>query len=127
MRAAFVGLSLITLAGCANPPTVPLPNANVALAAAVIYLIVDPMAPNWRIEEHHLADDRFYLSLRQKRFTEGGAGEARQVFQRRAAQLAALHGFAGYEIVRYNEGVESAFPNAERVAEGTIALVGGRG
>lgn len=127
MRAALIGFATLTLAGCANPPTVPLPNANVALAAAVIYMVVDPMAPNWQIEEHHLADNRFYLSMRLKRFNDGGAGEARQIFQRRAAQLATLHGFAGYEIVRYQEGLESKFSSAQRVAEGTIALVGGRG
>lgn len=93
-------------------------------AAAAVYLIVDPLAPNWRIEQAQVADDRYAFALKMKRFHSGGDGEARVVFHRRARELAQKAGYAGYEVLSWQEGIESTtFPASQRVAEGSIRLV----
>lgn len=91
-------------------------------AAAVVYYVVDPLAPNWEIEEAAFPKGQYRLSLRMKKFHNGGDGEARVVFNRRADELMRKGGFDGYQIVDYSEGMESAVLGAQRVAQGTIAL-----
>src|SRR5574343_850148 len=58
------------------------------VAAAAIgtaaYMVYDPLAPNWEIEESRLNEETYRLSLKMKRFHTGGAGESLQVFKRRA-------------------------------------------
>src|SRR5471032_2488046 len=73
-----------------------IPLESVA-AGALLYVIIDPLAPNWQIEESKLADGRYAIALKKKRFTTGGDGEAAQVFYRRAAQIVREQGG-----VRYN-------------------------
>ncbi len=62
----------------------------------------------------------FLMSM--KRYYAGGAGEARQVFNRRAKELMRAGGFGGYEIVEYSEGMESSVLGAQRTVEGVIRL-----
>ncbi len=93
-----------------------------ALAAVAVYALVDPLAPNWAMQESRLAEDRFRIVLRMKALHAGGDGEARQVFARRAAQLASQPGFEAYDIVSWEEGIESTRPFAQRVAWGEIRL-----
>ncbi|WP_176785899.1 hypothetical protein [Propionivibrio dicarboxylicus] len=95
----------------------------VGMVGAAIYLVYDPLAPNWEIEEKPLSDDTYALSLRAKSFRIGGDGEAYQIMKRRAAQLQQLRGYTGYRIVSYSEGIESGTPFTHRVGEGTIRLV----
>ena len=92
-------------------------------AAALLYVIYDPLAPNWSIEEKPLADDTYYLALRAKSFRTGGDGEAIQIIKRRALQLQREKGYAGYRILDYSEGIESSTPLTHRVSEGTVQLV----
>lgn len=96
--------------------------AGAALAGAV-YVIYDPLAPNWEIEESRVADDSYRFSLTMKRFQTGGAGEALQVLKRRAGQLKSELGYGGYLILEYSEGIDSRTLGARRVAEGAIKLV----
>ena len=91
--------------------------------AALLYIIYDPLAPNWTIKEKALNADTYYLSLRAKSFRTGGDGEAIQVVKRRALQLQREKGYAGYRILDYSEGIESSTPLTHRVSEGTIQLV----
>ena len=99
-------------------------TTNVALiGAAAIYLIYDPLAPNWEIEEIRLADDSYRLSMKMKRFHTGGAGEAIQVLKRRARQLQEEQGHVGYQIAEYSEGIDSQTLMTRRVAEGTIRFI----
>ncbi len=91
--------------------------------AALFYVIYDPLAPNWRIEERPVDEATFQLALRAKNFRTGGDGEAIQVFKRRALKLQRERGYSGYRILSYTEGVESATPFSYRVSEGTIQLV----
>ena len=90
-------------------------------AAYIAYLVLDPMAPNWTIDEAKLSDDTYYLGMKKLRTRAGGEGEARMVFNRRAEQLARAGGYAGYEIVSYSEGIQSDII-AQRVGEGGIQL-----
>ncbi len=124
-------IALMLLSGCSTNGTTPFTVGlnttmkwNVALgAAAAIYLIYDPLAPNWELEEAKLSDDTYRLSMKMKRFHTGGAGEALQILKRRAVQLREEGGHAAYEILEYTEGVESRTLGAQRVAEGLVRVV----
>ena len=103
-RTPVIALALAALlAGCENMPAkewglVPAAallvqdagflKAPFGAAAAAVYIVSDPFAPNWTIEESRQSDDHYILALRHKAMHSGGGGEARQVFARRAAQLA---------------------------------------
>jgi len=84
------------------------------------YLIIDPFAPNWEIQEARFPENHLHLSLAMKRYYSGGAGEARQLFHRRAKELMRAGGYAGYEVVEYSEGMESSVLGAKRTAEGVV-------
>lgn len=146
-RLASVSLAVAMTAGCAavskNPsatdaagnaistlipnktynltPAVGLSVENILLGAA-LYWAVDPLAPNWQLEQVPLGADRVRISLRKKRFVSGGEGEAAQLFARRAGQLARAGGYAGYTVMEYTEGIESTLPLAQRVSQGVIQL-----
>ena len=89
----------------------------------LLYIIYDPFAPNWTIQERVLGPETYHLSLRAKRFRVGGDGEAIQILKRRALQLQREKGFSGYRLLDYSESVESSTPFTYRVSEGTIELV----
>ena len=73
-------------------------------AAAVVaaYVIYDPLAPNWTIEETMLEGDTYRLAMRAKSFRIG---------------------FAAYRVLDYSEGIESSTPFTHRYAEGVFQLV----
>jgi hypothetical protein len=99
---------------------------NWGLYVGVAYLVLDPLAPNWHIEEAGFPDDQVHLSLQMKRYYAGGAGEARTVFHRRAKELMRSGGFEGYEVIEFHEGIESSVLGSQRVAAGVIRLTGRR-
>jgi len=113
--------TLITNKSLNPTPALALSVENMLLGAA-LYWAVDPLAPNWALEQAQLGGDRVRISLRKKRFTSGGDGEAAQVFARRAEQVARAAGYAGYTVMEYTEGIESTLPLAQRVAQGVIRL-----
>lgn len=90
--------------------------------AGIAYLVVDPLAPNWSIEETRLADNTVHLALKMKRFHMGGDGEARVVFRRRAKYLAQFGSFKAYQVLEYSESMESSVFGGQRLAEGVIHL-----
>ncbi len=92
--------------------------------AGAAYLILDPLAPNWEIEEAPLPDNYIHMELKMKRFYAGGAGEARAVFNRRARELMQYGEFSAYEVMEYSEGLESSILGSQHVAEGVIRLTG---
>ena len=102
-------------------PSVQMPVEGLLLGAAVLYY-VDPLAPNWQIEQTALAADRYRLALRAKAVRAGGDGEAEQVFRRHAEKLARESGRENYLIVEYQAGIESKLPFAQRVASGVVLL-----
>ncbi|MCP5228390.1 hypothetical protein [Accumulibacter sp.] len=102
------------------------PAANLGLAAAaavVAYVVYDPLAPNWTIEEWVVDGDTYRLSMRAKGFRTGGDGESGLILNRRARQLQRKRGYLGYRILDYSEGIESSTPITHRYAEGTFQLV----
>ncbi len=95
-------------------------------AGLAAYALYDPFAPTWQIRASALGDDTVAFQLTMKRLATGGEGEARQVFLRNARLLVSEGGYAGFDVLRYEEGVESTRPFARRVASGEIRLVGSR-
>ncbi|MDR2508374.1 MAG: hypothetical protein LBD67_10385 [Candidatus Accumulibacter sp.] len=102
---------------------------QIALAAAVAgaaYLVYDPLAPNWTIEEEAVSDDIYRFSLRSKNFRVGGDGESLRILRRRALFLQQERGFLDYRLVDYSEGIDSSTPLTSRFSEGTIQFIGRR-
>ena len=125
----------VALAGCASkdgPSPVLIPNKELSISRSLslpaegvvlgvlAFVIIDPLAPNWRIEQYDLGDRRYAFALTKKRFATGGDGEAEQVFRRRAAALAREQGYASYEVLEFTSGIESHMPIAQRVARGVV-------
>ena len=97
--------------------------ASAAMLGAAVYVIYDPLAPNWEIEETRLNDSTFRFAMKMKRYHTGGAGESIQILKRRASQLQYEQGFGSYQILEYSEGIDSQTIGARRVAEGVVRLV----
>ena len=92
----------------------------------IAYAIYDPLAPTWKVRATQIDDERARLDLEMKLLVTGGEGEARQVFLRNARRMAEARGFAGFDVLSYEEGVESSRPFARRVARGEVRLVRSR-
>lgn len=144
MRTSLLVASVLALGACttsvktipSQSPVIPAytlqvsPSISVALEkvvywgalAGVAYLVLDPLAPNWEIEEAPLGDRHIHFSLRMKRYYAGGAGEAQALFHRRAKELMRLNGFDTYKVVEYQEGLDSSVLGSQRTANGVIAL-----
>lgn len=138
MRTSLLALSVV-FAGCVNvvneaakkpllpdkvlklTPSVTLSLENLA-GAALVFAVIDPLAPNWEIETRSLDRRRFTVSLTMKAFTTGGDGEAYQVFVREAGRIARDGGATDYRIAAYSEGLESRTLAARRVAHGVVEL-----
>ena len=104
-----------------------LPDA--VMIAGVVYLayqVVDPLAPAWSIREVRLAENRVQFSLDMQRIHQGGSGEARQVLARRAKRLARDEGFVGYELITYEESIDSRLFLPQRKVEAEVILLGAR-
>ncbi|MDB5902652.1 MAG: hypothetical protein JWM26_1530, partial [Betaproteobacteria bacterium] len=138
-RALLGALALSCLAACSSmddysgPRTlIPARQLNVSpslhipaeaiVAAGIIYAIVDPLAPNWKVQVEPLGAQRYRVNLTMKRFITGGEGESNWVFRRAAEKLQHEGGFAEYAILSYSEGIESKVTLAQRVASGVVEL-----
>lgn len=88
--------------------------------AAAAYLVLDPLSPNWEIQEARFPENHVYFQLTMKRYYAGGAGEARVTFHRRAKELMRAGGYDGYEVLEYNEGLESSILGSQRTVEGVV-------
>jgi hypothetical protein len=86
--------------------------------------VLDPLTPNWSIEEARLSDTHYHLSLHMKRFYAGGAGEAVQAFNQRAKDIVLSTGAENFEVMEYSEGLESSVLGSRRVGSGVIRLTG---
>lgn len=87
---------------------------------AAAYLILDPLSPNWEIQEARFPENHVHMQMTMKRFYAGGAGEARVTFHRRAKELMRAGGFGSYEVLEYSEGMESSVLGSQRTVEGVV-------
>ncbi|MPZ42553.1 MAG: hypothetical protein GEV05_03950 [Betaproteobacteria bacterium] len=129
---AALGALLASCASTDGPSPVLIPNKELQISkslaipveglvlGAIVLLVVDPLAPNWQIEQYDLGRKRYAFALKKKRFTTGGDGEAAQVFRRRVAELAREQGYAAYEVLEFTAGIESNVPIAQRVSHGVV-------
>ena len=118
MRTLLISLILASLlAGCS------VGGGGYGLATmAVAYWIVDPRAPNWDVHMDVMENNHYAIQLKTKSFTNGGDGEARLVLRNAAEQLVSQERALGYEIVRYEEGLENEFLGGRRYANAVIRL-----
>lgn len=93
-----------------------------AVGAAVLYLLYDPLAPNWEIAEEAAGEDSYRLRLTMKRFHIGGEGEASAVLRRWAEAVQHEGQYDGYRIERFEQGIESATPVARRFAYAVVRM-----
>lgn len=99
-----------------------MPNIITGVAAWALY---DPLAPNWSISAAQLDERHIRFAMKHKYLHTGGAGEAHQVLRRNAERFALEQGFSDFEIVRYEEGIESTRPFARRFAVAEVVMVRG--
>ncbi|GHT93870.1 hypothetical protein AGMMS49545_14130 [Betaproteobacteria bacterium] len=99
------------------------PSGGDLIILGLAYLVYDPLASNWEIQEVRLSEDVFQMRFTMKRHFSGGEGEAMQILKRRAAQLQRELGYSSYRILDYSEGIESATLAAYRTGEGRVQLV----
>lgn len=132
-RAALSLWLLVAFAGCHVVPdrnVTITPSVKIAVEklifwgayAGAAYLVLDPLEPNWEIEEAAFPDGHYHFSLKMKRYYAGGAGESRVVFNRRAKELMRQGGYDGYEVLEYSESMESSVLGSQRVSQGVIRL-----
>ena len=100
-----------------------LPHVGMALAT---WALVDPLAPNWQISAARLDERHVRFHLQHKLLHTGGEGEARQVLARNAERISREEGFSEYEIIRFEEGIESTRPFARRTVVADVRLLRGR-
>ena len=97
-------------------------SAEAFVAAGLIYLIIDPLAPNWKVEVAPMGTRRYRLELTMKRFITGGEGESGAVIRRAGEKLRREGGFDEYAVLEHSESIESRVPIAQRVAHAVIEL-----
>ena len=136
---AIAAAALVALGGCSNmddysgPRTlIPAKTLNVSpsltlsaegiAAAGALYFIIDPLAPNWKVELEPLTPSRYRINLTMKRFISGGEGESTQVLRRAAEKLQHEKGYSEYASLSYSEGIDSKVTIAQRVASAVIEL-----
>jgi hypothetical protein len=117
--------TMVQLAPSVSYPLEKLVYWSIYVGAA--WLILDPLAPNWEIQEARFPDHHLHMTLTMKRYYAGGAGEARAHFHRRAKELMRAGGYVGYEVVEYAEGMESSMLGSQRNAEGVIRFAKAKG
>lgn len=98
---------LLLLAGCGSRPYV---------------VALNPLHPNWEIEESLLDGQRVHIVLHMKPYYAGGSGEARALFNQRAKELVRINGFDGYQVLEYAERMDSTILGSQRGAEGVVVL-----
>lgn len=102
-------------------PSLTIP-AEALVAAGVAFLVIDPLAPNWKVDVASLGARRFAIRMTMKRFIVGGEGEIGSVLRRTAEKLVQEGGYTEYALIELTEGIESRVTLAQRVAQGVIEL-----
>jgi hypothetical protein len=138
MKPAITLILLAFLTGCSTPwrlasdNPVPISNSfqppldllvGTAIVGAAAMYVVDPLAPNWEVRTTPVDEARVEISLRKKRFSVGGDGEAYALFRRHAQDLATEAGAGGFEVLSYAEEIQSETTYARRLSRGVVRLL----
>jgi hypothetical protein len=138
MKPSIALMLLACLTGCSTPwrmvsdNAVPLSNSfqppldlvvGTAIVGAAALYVVDPLAPNWEVRTTPVDEAKIEISLRKKRFSVGGDGEAYALFRRHAQDLATEAGARGFEILSYSEEIQSETTYARRLSRGLVRLL----
>lgn len=98
-----------------------IPGVSPLVLGAAIAALYNAYLPTWSLEDLRIGEDKYRIFLRKKTFSSGGDGEANLLFKYRAEQIVAAHGYDGYEIMEYTEGLDtSGTLGTQRVAQGII-------
>lgn len=118
-RFVLLASGLAALGGCSIFDLPNLSNKELMAVAAVVYYTKDGFT--WEVEDRRIAPDTYRIIVRQGKLKSSGQGEAEPIFKRRAEEIAAVQGCAGYTTLEYKQGLESDFLGvAQRVSEGLI-------
>lgn len=137
-RTLLALLTTAIVAGCGSKTLIPDKNLAISpgfqppvesvvfavLVGVAAWYVIEPTAPNWEVKAEQMDDTRVAISLRKKRFSTGGDGEARALFQRKARELAEDNGFEDFTVLSFEEGIDSETTFARRVSRGVVRLVG---
>ncbi len=118
-RFALLAAGLASLGGCSIFDLPNISNKELVAVAAIVYYTKDGFT--WEVEDRRIAPDTYRIIVRQGKLKSSGQGEAEPIFKRRAEEIAAVQGCAGYTTLEYKQGLESDFLGvAQRVSEGMI-------
>lgn len=139
----LLGLCILggALAGCNTTPNQPTSSGTFGVSAQMLTLpysmvpgihpivlgagtsaIINGLLPTWSLEDMPIGGDRYRIFLRKKTFSSGGDGEAAQLFKYRAEQITGSHGYYGYQILEFTEGLDSGLMGTQKVAQGIIQI-----
>ncbi len=96
------------------------PGVNPVVVSAAAIAAINALLPNWSLQDSAIGQDKYRISLEKKTFSSGGGGEAEQLFKYRAGKIAAAHGYSGYQILTFTQGLHSGLLGTQQVAQGTI-------
>lgn len=132
MRFAIVLVTALAACGCSQnaakpaseqPQAAPSTNAQPADGSSEpAPSSDDPPAANWQVKSIKLADNRWRVELRMRRWHTGGDGEAEVLFRDQARELAEQQGYRHYVVLSWVQGIASSVPIAQRWARGEIEL-----
>lgn len=111
----------------ASPREEPVEPAPPAGSSKPVWAAIpDLRIPGWEVKVTQIDEQRFRLHLRMRTLINGGDGEARTAFNRSAREIVDAGGYAGYDVLRYEEGIDSGLFFGRRGASGEIRVVQSR-
>src|SRR6185437_11182820 len=103
-RVTVLVFTALTIAGCATP--------------------YQPMGARGGYEDEALGGGRYHINVVGNAYTSPGTLE--EYFFRRAKEIAATHGYAGYRVIDLRSGYERGLTRLRPAVRGVIEGVGGR-
>lgn len=111
-------------AGAGDKPAEPPPPAGTQ--KPIWATVPDLRIPGWEVTVTQIDEQRFRLHLRMRTLINGGDGEARTAFLRSAREIVDAGGYAGYDVLRYEERIDAGLFFGRRGASGEIRVVQSR-
>jgi hypothetical protein len=138
LRSTLLAAVVLAVAGCSSiddskpttlipartlniSPSLTIPAETIA-AGSLLYFIIDPLAPNWKVQVEPIGQRRYRIAMTMKRFFTGGEGEVGPLLRRTAEKLCQERRCAAYAVLEQSEAIESRVTLAQRVAQAVIEL-----